>query len=158
MNTYFVGFMLCLFANNVIGKECDCGEHCKSFQGKIADQKCYYIAPFNSMNGEQYLVSNIKEEKLIVNGVLRGLTAKQDFYIATDNSYKTKLFVNGCHPINCTHTAYVSDCVCKLNIFEKIWSGMELFYIDYNILFWVSVVVCVLMVFLPILKCFICKT
>ena len=157
MNLFTLGCLILLFANIVLGKECDCGENCKRFDGYEHEERCYYVAPISSMNGEQYLVSNVQEERMVINGVLRELTSKSMLYIATDNSYKTSIFASDCHPVNCTSTVYVSECHCKLNTAEKVWSVVQEFYKEYNILFWISIVFIVLLIILPVVKCIVCK-
>ena len=157
MHPFTIGCLLLFFANIVVGKECFCGENCKRFDGYEHEERCYYVAPISNMNGVQYLVSNIQEEKLVINGVLGELTSKPNLHIATDRSYRTSIFVSDCHPINCTSTIYVSECHCELNTAEKIWDVVQEFYESYNILFWISVVFIVLLIILPVIKCIVCK-
>lgn len=134
------------------GKTCDCGNWCDKFKGKIEDDTCYFIAKKNSLYGNQYIVSDTKQETFLINVILNGLKTRKDMQVSTNLGYQFKEFHQECS--SCNDTVYVKKCECKLNVLETVVKNVKLFHDMHNELFWVTVVIIALLFSLILFKCF----
>lgn len=143
-----------LFLNNVEGKTCDCGNWCNQFKGTIVNERCYFIAPKNMLYGQQFIVSNAQQEQFLTDTILNGLTTRTNLHVSTDLGHQFSGFHQNCLSHICNDTVYVKTCECKLNVFEKFVDMVTIFYERYNELFWITVVILLILIFIVLLKCF----
>ena len=145
----------------VQGKDCDCGILCskhKGYENLDNDQeKCFFVADKNNINGEYIQIKDIHEEKMIVDNLLKGITVRQNLSIDHNPKYKMTIFKQTCIPSMCTHAVFQTKCHCKLNIFEKIYEKIKFFYHNFNSLFWIIISLVLGSVFFALLKCIICR-